>query len=257
MMADDLSRQANELAALSAMYGSAEGESFTVGEITSTGELACTLTVCDASLSVELPQGYPSAEPPRVSVSCPIMPTASCEELAQELDQIAADGAATDREILFELLQAFQQRMAELPALQLKQQPSSSHASEARSLPTSRAARLIWYHHIKSQEKRKNIVAWARDRKLRGFCKPGFPGVIAVEGEAAACAEYVGELRALRWQAMEVRWEATDLPTDAPLGLPEPFAELAESAMGEAAALCEKAGLLAAFRTAVLKLEKG
>ena len=32
---------------------------------------------------------------------------------------------------------------------------------------------------------------------------------------------------------------------------------LAESAMGEAAALCEKAGLLAAFRTAVLKLEKG
>ena len=76
--------------------------------------------------------------------------------------------------------------------------------------------------------------------------------VVAVEGEAGACAEYLARLRALRWQVMEVRLRA-ELADDAPK-LCAPFTELPEAGMGDAAALCESAHLLAEFRAAVLKL---
>lgn len=64
---------------------------------------------------------------------------------------------------------------------------------------------LIWFHHIKSLQKRKDILAWATELRLGGFSKPGFPGVIIAEGAADDVDEYIGRLRALRWQAMSVR----------------------------------------------------
>ena len=61
----------------------------------------------------------------------------------------------------------------------------------------------------------------------------------------------------MRSQAMEVRWEqaaAAERAVPAARRLPTPFVELGEADMGEAAALCDEAGLLGDFRAAVLKL---
>ena len=97
-------------------------------------------------------------------------------------------------------------------------------------------------------------MSGARGLLLRGFSKPGFPGVVCCEGDEGACTYFVSSLRALRWQAMDVRY-TQQMQEGAQVGqLPAPFIELAESAMGEAAALCEAAGMLDAFRSAVLKL---
>lgn len=35
---------------------------------------------------------------------------------------------------------------------------------------------LVWLHHLKSTTKRKLIVQWARELRLAGASKPGFPG---------------------------------------------------------------------------------
>jgi len=83
-----------------------------------------------------------------------------------------------------------------------------------------------------------------------------------VAGAEHECEELVTKLRALRWQAMDVRY-AWSTPTGEqqaaewccmPSELPQPFVELDEGAMGGASALCEGAGLLAPFRKYVLKL---
>ena len=42
--------------------------------------------------------------------------------------------------------------------------------------------KLIWFHHILSTTKRKAIVKWAAELELGGFSKPGYPGVLIVEG---------------------------------------------------------------------------
>ena len=37
-------------------------------------------------------------------------------------------------------------------------------------------------HHIKNLNKRKSILEWAAELNLRGFSKPGFPGIVICEG---------------------------------------------------------------------------
>ena len=254
MAEEALTRQLDELEALAAMY-SGDGESFAIEESSHSGESACTLSLhlggVVASLSITLPRLYPTSEPPRLAVSIPALRDHS--RLTAALDQIAANGVAADREVLFEVCQAFQESAAEFAS----QNAAAAHVAvqEAAGETGDGQARcvcFVWFHHIKNLNKRKHIVSWARDAALRGFSKPGFPGVVAVEGEAGACTEYLARLRALRWQAMEVRLR-TELADDAPK-LCAPFTELPEAGMGDAAALCESANLLAEFRAAVLKL---
>ena len=71
--------------------------------------------------------------------------------------------------------------------------------------PDALARRLIWFHHIKAPSKRRDAVAWARELRLGGFSKPGYPGVVVVEGRREDCEEYVARLKSLSWKAMSVR----------------------------------------------------
>ena len=63
---------------------------------------------------------------------------------------------------------------------------------------TTVSRRLLWFHHIKAKSKRKDAVAFARELDLGGFSKPGYPGVVVVEGRRENADEYVRRLRALR-----------------------------------------------------------
>lgn len=69
--------------------------------------------------------------------------------------------------------------------------------------PTARmhdGAQTDRFHHIASLHKRKCIVGWARELRLGGYSKPGWPGVVVVEGEAADAEEFVQRVRSLQWQ---------------------------------------------------------
>ena len=93
----------DELEALAAMY-SGDGESFAIEE-SHAGETACTLSLrllgVVASLHITLPRLYPTSVPPRLAVSIPALRDHS--SLIAALDQIAAEGVAADREVLFEV----------------------------------------------------------------------------------------------------------------------------------------------------------
>lgn len=85
----------------------------------------------------------------------------------------------------------------------------TEHADHALLAPASGRsasvlALLIWFHHIKSLEKRKRMVEWARELRLAGGCKPGFPGVVVVEGAEDDVREFVARVRSMPWQAMQV-----------------------------------------------------
>ena len=67
-------------------------------------------------------------------------------------------------------------------------------------------ARLwIYSHHIYSLDKRKMVVQWAKEMELKGFSKPGKPGIICVEGEHRMVQDYWLRLRTLNWQRIQVK----------------------------------------------------
>lgn len=123
---------------------------------------------------------------------------------------------------------------------------------------------VLWMHHIKSTEKRKNVVGWARELGCSGFSKPGFPGVVVVEGAAPDVREYVARVRALQWQAIQVRAERLTHCTGCNSGggtaassraFSGRFTELLETGLSQLSQECKAAGLEDLF-CAALKLER-
>lgn len=244
--ADDAERQAAELMVLQAIYSEP-------GEVEAASAQEWTVRLDERSLlRLHLPANYPSTEPPmpELLLGWPLADS-STAALVGELHGLYTAGE--------EAVHTWVEHLrAALPALRPPEPqpvpPPAAVTQRPPPPPSLHGRRLIWFHHIKSLEKRKSIVAWARAARLAGFCKPGFPGVLAAEGDEAALGDFVHRLRALRWQAMDVRFaeSAATPPSDG--SLPLPFRELCEGAMGEAAALCAAASLGDVFRSAVLKV---
>ena len=63
---------------------------------------------------------------------------------------------------------------------------------------------LIWFHHLLSTAKRKAILAF---QSVRGISKPGYPGILVLQGSRNVLDVTVADLKVMRWQAMQVRGE--------------------------------------------------
>ncbi|XP_071418852.1 RWD domain-containing protein 2B isoform X3 [Pithys albifrons albifrons] len=63
----------------------------------------------------------------------------------------------------------------------------------------------IYSHHIYNKQKRKNIIDWAKELSLSGFCMPGKPGVVCVEGLQSYCEEFWSRVRRLTWKRILIR----------------------------------------------------
>ncbi|WAR59612.1 hypothetical protein PtB15_11B252 [Puccinia triticina] len=78
--------------------------------------------------------------------------------------------------------------------------------------PIAMAWTVFWMHHIQAPGKRKSIAGWARELGVRGWAKPGYPGVLVIDGPRPAVEAYAGRLKALRWSAIQQRhFEAYEL----------------------------------------------
>lgn len=88
-----------------------------------------------------------------------------------------------------------------------------SHKTEKEQHHTAKVTTkrlLLWSHHLLATSKRKDIVTWSRELRLGGFSRPGYPGAIFIEGLSGDVDEFVTRIKALRWQALQVRAEESD-----------------------------------------------
>lgn len=67
--------------------------------------------------------------------------------------------------------------------------------------------RLIYSHHIISNQKRKDIQDLAKHYNLSGFVKIGWPGLIVLEGLDEDCNHFYDTIRRWAWQYLVVRGE--------------------------------------------------
>ncbi|CAG8498143.1 2184_t:CDS:2 [Dentiscutata heterogama] len=70
---------------------------------------------------------------------------------------------------------------------------------------------LIWTHHLLSLEKRKCVCRWANELGIWGLSKPGYPGIIIVEGLYDNVQDYISRLKNLKWQAITIRSEESEV----------------------------------------------
>lgn len=123
-----------------------------------------------------------------------------------------------------------------------------SAASGRRSVRVARL--LIYFHHIKSAKKKREIVDNACELDLSGFWKEGFPGIIIIEGLEESCLEFVKRIQRLRWQHMVVRGEQIEEfegSIDEFVSLPKPIFEC--TSLSDLGQRCKDAGIHDLFMT--------
>lgn len=119
--------------------------------------------------------------------------------------------------------------------------------------------KLIYSHHIIADSKRKAIGDLAKDFKLGGYFKIGWPGIIILEGREEDCQSFCKEIRKFRWQYLVVRGEEHEEihPGDETTNLddlrrfPIAMKELGEDKMSYLSEVCRKAGLQDLFLTSM------
>jgi hypothetical protein len=83
-------------------------------------------------------------------------------------------------------------------------------ASEPTAAPQQPAPKhlhaLMTSHHLISPEKRRSLQHWSSTLTTSGFAKIGYPGVIYLYGEQANVEEFVGNVKAMQWLALRVRF---------------------------------------------------
>jgi hypothetical protein len=125
--------------------------------------------------------------------------------------------------------------------------------------PTVLGRKLIFSHHIIAKSKRKAVGDLAKDYKLGGYFKIGWPGIIIIEGREEDCQSFYDEIRRLRWQHLVLRGEDREeiAPDDKTTDLddlrrfPVIMKELGEDKMSHLSEVCRKAGLHDLFLTSM------
>jgi len=114
----------------------------------------------------------------------------------------------------------------------------------------------IWVHHISNTDRLKQIVIEARQHRLGGYVKGGYPGVVVVEGQSQSVDDFISWIKGNKsrpggfgrnW-GHHVRGEAFVENRE----LPVQFEEL-EDDMSKFGSLCKDAGVDKEFREFILQ----
>ncbi len=224
-------------------------------------------------VTLSLDERYPGHAPPAVALASAAgaVGLALLQGLESDLNARAAEKVG--EESLLYLVETARDEFADLLA-DLQAEETSEDARLAEMLAATEAAdasaasadipqrrfgrRCLYMHHIIATSKRSAVVRGALELGLGGVAKIGWPGVVVVEGDEAACQEYCRRLQRLRWKQCTVRGEET---TDIPAGqtvddlrrMPRGMLECGPNEMSRAAKVCRDAGLEDLFRT-VMKI---
>jgi hypothetical protein len=176
---------------------------------------------------------------------CPTLTRSEKNSIIERLESVAT--SRVGEVVSFELFQAAQEILSEIHASEQQEaefkvpMPTAVHVC----IPNILGRRAIYFHHIIATNKRRVVIDWARELKLGGYSKIGWPGVVIVEGLELFCHEYVRRLQHLRWKQMVVRGEQTEEQGER--RLPLQFQELTD--MSDLAARCQEAGVSELFLT--------
>ncbi|KHJ49589.1 hypothetical protein D918_00716 [Trichuris suis] len=154
----------------------------------------------EMEIQVELPINYPLLTPPSMLVRCKTLSGNQLSVLNTALREQAAK-VFSQCPVLYDILlwldenAQFILETASVGQAVVKDEFSNEHR------PIDNLGRFwIYSHHIYNKEKRKGILATSKEFDLSGFCLPGRPGIICVEGMRSDCQRFWERIRSWTWK---------------------------------------------------------
>lgn len=163
-------------------------------------------------LQFEFPHTYPSLEQPcitvRTTMHAPNKLQIENEIKRQLYDYIDGDEVDRTTVYVYPIVVWLQDNIDKIILNTKKssavQRRSSSDPVNADA-PVEMERLWIYSHHLKSTQKRQDIIKLAKELDLSGFSKPGKPGIICIEGAKESAQEFWKVVRQWAWQKITLR----------------------------------------------------
>ena len=152
-------------------------------------------------LILRLPPSYPSSHPD-ASVWSNNLTRHSQDALNEDLKDYILEDMELGETFLLQCIQWVTDNGGKYFPI-LERQPSASSGTEGKEDKAESFCRMwLYMHHIYSKTKRRNILQLSKDYDLTGFCLPGKPGVVCVEGTIRNTKEFYQHLRSWNWKSI-------------------------------------------------------
>ncbi|NXM76677.1 RWD2B protein, partial [Serilophus lunatus] len=156
-------------------------------------------SMVEFSMACALPLKYPTV-PPEITVRSPSLSRSQQFQLNSELRRFLEQQSPGEPCVL-----RARQWLQEQAAAYVGREPSPPPSAPLQPQGTTFTRLWIYSHHIYNKHKRKSILDWAKELSLSGFCMPGKPGVVCVEGLQSSCEEFWSRVRRLTWKRILIR----------------------------------------------------
>ncbi|KAM4794818.1 RWD domain-containing protein 2B [Rhinophrynus dorsalis] len=169
-------------------------------------------TVQVLALHCSYPLHYP-AVPPEVVVRSPSLMRSQQTQLNSDLSKYLSTNCSGDVCIL-----SATEWVKDNASAYLNKDTSSSELQPELMTHEKPVFTRLWIysHHIYNKVKRKHILEWSKEMELSGFCMPGKPGIVCVEGPQESCEEFWSRIRKLTWKRILIR-HREDVPLSCPV----------------------------------------
>lgn len=153
------------------------------------------------TIRIVLPSSYPISP-----LSCVLietnLPLINSIEIKKKINSIAFESSLDEICCSLLIIQTIKDYIEDYEINKIKQIIKKDDNNEIKKVIIVRV--FIYFHHIKSERKKKEIVNNAKELNLSGLWKEGFPGLLLAEGNRDDINEYIRILKSLKWQKMTV-----------------------------------------------------
>ena len=153
-----------------------------------------------------LENNYPGVFP-KVYVRSNDLSAQKQDQLNAELGSFMVSQLSSDELCLLSVLDWVRENASSFFVTPVMVTTADSQMSDSTKLqsPTEFCHMWLYMHHIYSKTKRRNILSLADELELTGFCLPGKPGVVCVEGDVENTKQFYSTLRRWNWKSITCR----------------------------------------------------
>ncbi|XP_070553664.1 RWD domain-containing protein 2B-like [Ptychodera flava] len=158
----------------------------------------------DFELICSLPHQYPNTEPD-IFIRCQLLSRQQQRQINEDLLSFIASLERGDI-CIGEAVQWVQDNREKYISESSAAEACAPVETEKPEVKDETFTRLwIHSHHIRSKFKRRDLLDMAADMALTGFCLPGKPGIICVEGYKEICDDFWHAVRRWTWKKISCK----------------------------------------------------
>lgn len=158
-------------------------------------------TEFDIEVNCRLSTGYPTTLYPEVHIHSDSLTRKGQDDLNKDLQAFISNELVLGNACLLSVIEWAREK-----ACQHYSPPVLISQLEEEAIEPNEFCRMwLYMHHIYSKTKRRNILSLASELDVTGFCLPGKPGVVCIEGDSSQTKQFYDILRRWNWKSVTCR----------------------------------------------------